>query len=729
MPSQTWYNSVGSNSGSQLTIAYDSISTNQSTGIATLVNPRIEFYSKAGWSDSNNSVTSMGTAVSGTAFGSRALSGGTTTYTCTPANITMSYGATVDVTFTARVTGISFFNGDASTDDYTLTITIPARDYALPPAPTAVSATRVSDTQFTVSITHGTTDSTKPITKTYIERSTNDGAWTVVANLSGAATSWSDTGTAANSKYAYRARAWNSSGYSAYAATGAYYTTPAAATNLLATKLANGDIQVSFTNNSPYATFALQDSGSGTWTQVATGTGSPITHTTPSTSYAHTYRIVATSTSGGLTSTSTSSNTVTLLAQPNAPTNLTSGVFDPPEARTVTWQHNPTDTTAQTKYQIQWRKQGTTPWTTLTAVTSTASQHTFAANTFTASSPGTIEWQVMTWGQFATGSPWSASSMMLMSRRPVMGFTAPAAAPQSGTITATWTYSDTEGSALSAWQVRLFVNGTLVETKNGASGLTTTFSTVVADGSSIRVEGEVRDSDGMWSNTSTTASYTVAYALPPLPTVTFTWDPVTGLNTIQINNPVGTPTVSYNRVLAEDGDGGWRLIGTVDPNGNIIDRTAKTGTSQYRIEAVSTLPSTRTTYAIASTPATNRFWFTPADGTAPLFAMGTPSLSVEGNRDSDQVEFEGRDWPVTHRGRMRNQSLALSARLADTDLNSTASAWESAPFADTDYCYRDPFGRRIWVTLKSVSVSRGDVFNGTLSVKMSRIGSLDTVVA
>ena len=729
---RTWYNSVGSNSGSQLTVAYDDINVNTSTGQATLVNPRFEFWSKTGWSDSANSVTSLGTTVSSTAFGARTLSGGTTTYSCTPVAVPIVYGATTSATLIARVTGISFFNGDSSTNDYQLDITLPARPYVLPSAPTATGAARVSDTNVTVSITHGAVDASKPITNTYIERSRNDGAWTNVATLSGAPTSWSDTGTFADSKYAYRVRTWNSTGYSGYGPTSAaVYTTPGAAANLVATKQVNGDISVAFEfpNGWPYGTVALQDNGSGSWVQVATGGATPIVHTAPSTGYAHTYRVVVTTPTGGLTSTSSLSNTVTLLATPNPPTNLSSGVFDPTEALTVTWQHNPVDTTAQTKYQVQWRKQGTTTWTTLTAVTSTASQHTFAADTFTASAPGSIEWQVKTWGQFATGSSFSATAVYLISRRPVMGFTAPAAAPQSGTITATWTYSDTEGSAQAGWRARLFVNAALVETRTGSTGLATTFSTVVADTSTVRVEGEVRDSDGMWSNTATTSTYTVAYALPAVPAIDATFDPVAGVVTVQLGNNTSLPTVTSNRVLADDGQGGWRLVGTTTPNGAVIDKTPRPGTSNYRIETISNLPSIRTTTASVATPATNRFWFTSADGTTTLFAMANPSVQVESKRAHDLVEFEGRDWPVNQKGQMLGQTLSLSARLVDSSLNSTADAWEAAPFADADYCYRDPYGRRIWVSIDSTSITRENVHSATLSVRMTRIGSLDVVVA
>lgn len=726
--SRTWYNSVGSNSGSQLTVAYDDISI--AAGVATLVNPRIEFWSKSGWSDSTNAMTSLGTAVSSTAFGARTLSGGTVTYSCTAAGVALSYGAPTAGTFIARVSNISFFNGDASTNDYQLDITFPARPYVTPSAPTATSATRVSDTSVTVNITHGAVDASKPISDTYIERWVGgSGTWVSAAHLTGAPTSWSDT-TAANGSYEYRVRTWNTAGYSGYGPTSApVYTTPAAPTNLVATKQANGDIQVAFTVNNLYGTFALQDFGTGSWVQVATGSGTPITHTAPSTGYSHTYRVVVTSPTGGLTATSGSSNTVTLLTAPNAPTNLTSGVFDPAEALTVSWQHNPADTTAQTKYQIQWRKQGTTPWTTVGPAVSGTSSYTFAANTFTASAPGSIEWQVETWGQATASSPFSASSVMLMSRRPVMGFTAPAAAPQSGTITGTWTYSDNEGSAQSGWRARLFINAVLAESKTGSTGTTTTFTTLAPNGSSIRVEGEVRDSDGMWSATSTTASYTVAYALPAAPTVNATFDLTTGAVTVQIGNDNSAPTVVSNRVLADDGQGGWRLVGTTAPNGAVTDATPRPGTSNYRVETISNLPSTRTTTLAVSTPITSRFWFNPANGSAALFAMGNPSVTVESHRAKDSIEFEGRDWPVTHKGRMRGQSLTLTAKLVDSALNSTPDAWESAPFTDTDYCYRDPFGRRIWVSLDSVTIKREDVYSATLSVKMTRIGSLDVVVA
>ena len=88
-----------------------------------------------------------------------------------------------------------------------------------PSKPGVVAAVRDSDTQVTVTISNNTgwwyVD-----TRVYVERKTDGGSWTQLGYVTVAANAGSSTyvdgTTDANHYYQYRARAWNTTGYSAY---------------------------------------------------------------------------------------------------------------------------------------------------------------------------------------------------------------------------------------------------------------------------------------------------------------------------------------------------------------------------------------------------------------------------------------------------------------------------------------------------------------------------------
>jgi len=92
-----------------------------------------------------------------------------------------------------------------------------------PPAPSGLAATAASSSTINLTWTNNTLSATAIL----VERSPNNSTFTQIASLAGSATSYADTGLAANTQYFYRVRAQNSSGTSAYSNT-ASATTPSA---------------------------------------------------------------------------------------------------------------------------------------------------------------------------------------------------------------------------------------------------------------------------------------------------------------------------------------------------------------------------------------------------------------------------------------------------------------------------------------------------------------------
>ncbi|MEG0791005.1 MAG: fibronectin type III domain-containing protein [Gordonibacter sp.] len=143
----------------------------------------------------------------------------------------------------------------------------------------------------------------RPYERLYIERKVGSGGWGALATLGAGETSYTDKATSPNTTYQYRVRAYNSSGYSAYATTGASAIPPnAPSAPTGATAARNGDSKntVSWTNKAttaaPYDNLYLERSvNGGSWTALATLGGGATSYadaTTGANSY-YRYRVRA----------------------------------------------------------------------------------------------------------------------------------------------------------------------------------------------------------------------------------------------------------------------------------------------------------------------------------------------------------------------------------------------------------------------------------------------------
>ena len=386
------------------------------------------------------------------------LPGGTSMviYTMTR-TVALTYGATQTYSFTATLSGINTIGSYTAT--VSGSVTIPARPYAVPSAPTSISPSRTSDTSHTVTWTRNATTGA-PYTSQKVQRRDYDngwGSWADIATVAGAATTYTDTGTVANRGYQWRIVAVNTVGTATSSASTDLYTTPAAPSGVTAAKDASGNIVITYTNNAAYTaglTFEVDDTpNGGGFSNIATGITSltTYTHSSPNPAQTHAYRVRAKRT-GGTTLTSANSatsNTVQLLAAPNAPTNLSpSGVVrDATGALVLTWHHNPVDSTPQTKYQIRHRVVGAGSWTTGSVTTSSASTATIAASTY--SNGDLIEWQVLTYGSHAPASPFSASAQVQFYAVPTAAISDPAGSRPATNCSCSWPIS-TNGRAVSS---------------------------------------------------------------------------------------------------------------------------------------------------------------------------------------------------------------------------------------------------------------------------------------
>lgn len=624
-----------------------------------------------------------------------------------------SYGTSPgSVTFSATVSGA--YNG--VTPSHTVTVAIPARPYG-------ARAARVSDTSHTVTwVLPPPTGG--PYSSFEVQRSTDGGAWTRIATI-GNVSSYTDTTTSANHQYQWRVRGSNSAGTSGFFSTDAVATTPAAPGAPTAVRTPAGSITLTWADNSPYNTgVEVWHASAGVWEGAALATLGNVTtwtHTSPSLSGSHQYRLRATTSTPALSSADSAvSNTVTILGPPNPPSGLTPpppGAVDATSALVLSWIHNPTDTTAQTKYEARHRIIGAGSWTSTGIVTSTAPTHTLAAGTY--ANGVTIEWQVRTWGLHATESPWSSSAAVVLSAIPTATIATPTTVWGSSTLTATWAYYDPEVGGQYGWRATLSKGSTVVESLSALDAATTaTFATRLQNGQTYTVTVAVCDPTGQWS-LDDSATFTVAYDPPPTPTITATFSPDSGAVTVTIVNPgtaVGEVDVAYNQVWRAQGSG-WVLVADQAPvGGTVTDNIPPLGTTvTYMAVAVSALPSVADSTQTVQTDGVDAVWVNagPGFGTS-VRLQSNVVVDIATSPDKTLRTFAGRVSPVefsagSSSAMVRSRVIRIqAARFAPWIGVTGSSTWEDVEaigMLPGPHCYRDPEGRRYFVSMAGAGVS------------------------
>lgn len=431
-----------------------------------------------------------------------------------------------------------------------------------PAAPTSASVTRVSDSQQNISFTNNSTTG-EPYDSIKVERYDNvTGSYYQIASISGSANSYNDTSTAANKRYRYRIRAYNTSGYSSYVYTDYIRTTPAAPTSVVASRSGTSVVVTWIDNATSETNQTIQRKTSAdnvTWTGYSTLSSSIAANTTSyndsSPANYNQYKVKADCTDPTLSSAYTESNVIVVIQPPDAPTGLSptdSTAIDAANANTFSWVHNPLDGTAQTKFSLQYRVSGDA-WPGTPQYDEIANTDEFveiAGSTFTNGT--TYEWQVKLWGQATTGgtygdgsSDWSDTSTFLASETPVATITNPTAISNYAysDLIVTWDYTQGDSKNQTEFICQLFdSNDALLETIHESSNIssgssdTATFTTVLTNNTTYTVNLLVKSSADIWS-TEVEVEFTTEFLEPLTPTITLEEDETNGRVNIGIVNP------------------------------------------------------------------------------------------------------------------------------------------------------------------------------------------------
>lgn len=604
--------------------------------------------------------------------------------------------------------------------------------------PTSCTATRVSDTQQTVAWTNHSTG-TAPYANIKVYRSTDGGGYALIATLSVVST-YSDTTTSANHKYTYRVSAVGSNGVEVgYATASDIWTTPGTPTGLTATKLAGGNIRLTWTNAVNYSAYTVrieESQNGGAYseiTNVATGT---VTwdHVAPSAVVTHKYRIRARTTTGTTLNSSYSneSATITLLATANAPTGLApAGISkDAAEAIVFTWTHNPADGTPQTKYQLQYKIDAGS-FVTVGPTTSGVSSYTMTAATLT--NGHTITWHVATAAENGTVGAYSADSVFTTSARPTSTIDTPSGGTYANAhLTATWTYFQAQSSAQTAWHAYLWHKGaagdysdaTLIDEQAGSgTTATVTFGANLLEGETYGVRVYVTSAAGLDSIDSGTEreEFTVAFLPPADLVITASYDADWGRMVLMLTGSasmVGVTedisTVDLQRQI-DGGDWVTWVTGVVLAPSTLVAILIDTsptihGTNNYRAIIRSAANSSALSAEVAVVTAEQRWGFlstgTSFDQIVRMRARMGGKASV--GRNKTVYEFAGREDPVELSGEEVSDELAISATLYPPSrggLSSEPGEVKAMGKTKLPVLWRDYTGIRMFASISPIDVS------------------------
>lgn len=424
-----------------------------------------------------------------------------------------------------------------------------------PSAPSSLSVSRNSDTSQTISWTNNSSTNA-PYDNIEVYRYDNiTGSYYLKTTLSGSSTSYTDTTTSANRYYKYKVLATNDAGDSSYSNEDDINTTPSAPSSVTATR-SSGNVEVTWSDNASneqYYKVQRRTSTDGiSWTSYSTLTSTLAAgtelYTDTSPSNYNQYKVSCTVSNPSLESTQVESNEVVILQAPEAPTGLSpdsNEVFDATDSKRFSWQHNPNDGSAQTKYSLQYKVSGGSyPGTPqYDEVSSTNEYVDIAGSTFT--NGNDYIYQVKTWGDYATGSDWSTEATFKATSIPVAVITNPTAVSDYAysELIVTWSYTQAESNSQTQYLAKLYDSSdVLLESKSVSSSVASgssdscTFDYTLSNTTTYKVTLQVKESDGLWS-TETDVTFDTDFLQPTVPTVELSLNETNASINIAITNP------------------------------------------------------------------------------------------------------------------------------------------------------------------------------------------------
>lgn len=361
----------------------------------------------------------------------------------------------------------------------------------------------------------------------------------------------------------------------------------------------------------------------------------------------------------------------------------------------LSWLHNDPDAgDPQSKFDLQWRKKGTTAWITVTVVS--ANQY----HDLSGLGHGEHEWRVRTYDQAGLSSPYSDIALFLAGDKPAA---ASIVSPVNGAAiavanpTVQWS-SDSQA----AYKLTVKDAGVTVWTDEKATvNKAVTIGAALQNQKAYTVELSIKNADGLWSNL-TQITINVSYTPPALPTLSAIGQSQAATIRLTIGAPLpsGTePSVTHHDIYRrKQGESAWGRIATGAPaNGSYVDATAGSGqVYDYYTRAWGNNGTYRDSQAVSSSITLLSMWLLdPLDPESlHRFHYFEPGRSADRVFQGALMEFEGRkQYMAEFSEREQNKvNVVLQLKKDSNDLE----ALHDLLGRRTALLYRDAKGRRIF---------------------------------
>lgn len=433
------------------------------------------------------------------------------------------------------------------------------------------------------------------------------GRWDRVANPWAETRAWTDTRQLANDYVAWRVAAKNSVGQSAWTTTPYLWTTPAAASNVIATRTGLNTLVVSWDVETPSATGVTQDlqfqssEDEQTWTEWADVPGkTEMAGSVESTTFENAdpllnYRfqvITRVDTPEDQPERFVVSRASSFLTPPQAPapptpiSPLSHSAVSSLEPVVHQWSFNTIDGSNQVGFRLNYRDVSDPaqpgPWTTVTGTTADRVSLNLDI--------GEWEWRVQARGSHSTYSDWSTPVVFRVFSPPVVDITSPTGSVvTTNRPVVTYTYTDSLGSQKT--QIRRLLNDSgvvLEEIHAETSSTTVRFNTLLSNYETYTIQIQAVSNTGLTS-LADSYSFSTNFLVPGAPVLEAVWSSETGSVSLKGNNLTGATPTAHNRIERRVNGGAWEVVlDNLGLNPDVIDEyTQLNSTVDYQLVSVS----------------------------------------------------------------------------------------------------------------------------------------------
>ncbi|AXN58350.1 virion structural protein [Bacillus phage Wes44] len=400
---------------------------------------------------------------------------------------------------------------------------------------------------------------------------------------------------------------------------------------------------------------------------------------------------------------------------PGAPDNLAPNgtSIDRSKVTRMSWRHNdPDGNDPQSKFEINWRMQGSSSWTVVTQ-NSVNQYYDAPTNTFPA---GKIEWRVRTYDQGGLVGPYSTVTVFTAAGTPTTPIiTSPAnnSTLPDANPTITWSHPDQV-----QYRVRVFKtsdNSMVFEAIKISPNKALTITTALANSTAYYVNVAIADSSGLWSNDAR-VNITISYTQPNTPTLSATVDNINGTVSLSVLNPFATgntPRTDFNEFFRKTGNGEWIKVQRLsNPNTGLVNWTDRmptpNATEVYKVRAVGSNGAYVDSSSVTVVVSLRDTQLAVASNTLSYVTLRKREGSKEvTGRKSVSSDFVGRPYPMTEFGSNLNRSMDYRYKVENWD--DVLQIREYAQLGEA-FILRDNWGKKDFVTFDTVNIDEGRTF-------------------